>query len=142
MNRRELLKSAGAVSLLQFPLNAVAGAQARLVSTAGAVPPREALLVDAGWRFFEGDIPFPKITGHGWTYAAAKAGNAQGAASPGFDDTDWVSVRLPHDFASEQPVEREANVSQGYRRRGIGWYRLALQFPPEDRGRHIELQIE
>src|SRR5687768_13001190 len=123
MKRRELLKSAGAVSLLPLHFGAMVGARAQLLFTGGPAQRREALLVDAGWRFFEGDVPPPKITGHGWTYAAAKAGNAQGAASPGFDDTEWVPVRLPHDFAIEQPIEREANISQGYRRRGIGWYR-------------------
>lgn len=41
----------------------------------------ERLSFDKGWRFHEGDIPFPVITGHGMSYANAKAGKAWGAAA-------------------------------------------------------------
>ena len=44
--------------------------------------PGERVSLNQGWRFHLGDIPFPKIKGHGWSYANAKAGSAWGAASP------------------------------------------------------------
>lgn len=134
MRRRELLKGSG--------LLALAPGWTALQAAPGAARGREVLLLDQGWRFHEGDIPFPTIRGHGWTYANAKAGNAQGAASPNFDDSEWPEVRLPHDFAILQPLDREANGSQGYRRRGIAWYRTGLRLDPADRGRHLELQID
>ncbi len=99
------------------------------------------LLLDRGWRFHLGDIPMPEIRGHGWSYNSAKAGQAQGAAAMQYDDSDWPEVDLPHDWASMMPFEESANVSQGYRRRGFGWYRRALRLDPADRGRYLELQF-
>jgi beta-galactosidase len=98
--------------------------------------------LNKGWRFHEGDIAFPVIRGHGWTYANAKAGNASGAAAPGFDDSEWDHVTLPHDFASAQVPEQSANVAQGYRKRGIGWYRTLIRLDESDHGKHIELQLD
>lgn len=103
---------------------------------------REVLSFDQGWRFHQGDIPFPEIKGHGATYGNAKAGNAPGAAATVYDDTGWRVVDLPHDWAVEGPFDKNANVSQGYRPRGIGWYRKSFKIDPADRGKHLELQID
>jgi beta-galactosidase len=103
---------------------------------------RERLSIDEGWRFHLGDIPAPVIKGHGASYNAAKAGNAVGAASPSFDDSGWRLLNLPHDWAVEGPFDKEANLSQGYRPRGIGWYRRTFKLPESDRGRHLEIQID
>ncbi len=99
------------------------------------------LLLDGGWRFHLGDIPMPEIRGHGWSYNSAKAGQAQGAAALYYDDSDWPKVALPHDWAMAMPVAESANVSQGYRRRGFGWYRRALRLDPQDHGRYLEIQF-
>jgi hypothetical protein len=56
-----------------------------------------------------------------------KTGNAPGAAGQDFDDGDWASVRLPHDWAIQHPIEADQNNAWGYRRRGIGWYRRTLR---------------
>ncbi|UIJ44306.1 DUF4982 domain-containing protein [Sphingomonas cannabina] len=98
-------------------------------------------LLDLGWRFHEGDIPMPEPVGHNATYLSVKAGNAPGAAAVVYDDSDWREVRLPHDWAASQPFVETANVSQGYRPRGIGWYRRTLRLDPADRGRTIELHF-
>lgn len=103
---------------------------------------REALSLDSGWRFHQGDIPFPEIRGHGMSYANAKAGRAWGAAAPQYDDTEWRRLDLPHDWAVEGPFDPSANVSQGYRRRGVGWYRRSFSLDAADRGRHLELQFD
>ncbi|CAL4867196.1 Beta-galactosidase BoGH2A [Asticcacaulis sp. MM231] len=140
MNRRDLFKSASAlVAMGLLPQTVFAGANGPQAAVAG---PRETLLLNKGWRFFDGDIPFPTIMGHGWTYNAAKAGSAQGAAATGYDDSEWTPVSLPHDFVSFQPIVEDANVSQGYRKRGIVWYRNTLRFEKADNGKHIELQLD
>lgn len=109
-----------------------------------ANPPsgREVISFDQGWRFHPGDIPFPEIKGHGPTYSSAKAGNASGAAASTYDDSDWRVVDLPHDWAVEGPFDPNANVSQGYRPRGIAWYRKSFRIDPADKGKHLELQID
>jgi beta-galactosidase len=102
----------------------------------------ERLSLDKGWRFHQGDIPFPVITGHGMSYANAKAGRAWGAAAPDFDDSNWRRLNLPHDWAVEQPYDSTANLSQGYRQRGIGWYRRSFKIDSADRGKYLELQFD
>ncbi|WP_260923272.1 beta-galactosidase GalA [Novosphingobium sp. 9] len=99
-------------------------------------------LMEHGWRFHEGDVPFPEPADHNATYLSVKAGNATGAASFAFDDSDWQEVTLPHDWASFQDVTESANVSEGYRRRGIGWYRRLLKLDPSQKGRKLELHFD
>lgn len=109
---------------------------------AAAAPGTERLSLDRGWRFHEGDIPFPVIIGHENSYHSAKAGKAWGAAAPDFDDSSWRLLDLPHDWAVEQPFDPKANISQGYRARGFGWYRRSFKLDPADRGKALELQFE
>lgn len=106
-------------------------------------PPADPSLyaLDRGWLFHEGNVPVPTVRGNDDTYAATKAGNAQGAAGVDFDDSGWRAVRIPHDWAIEHPVESDQNNAFGYRRRGIGWYRRYLVLPPEWHGRYLELQL-
>lgn len=103
---------------------------------------RERLSFDRGWLFHEGDIPFPLIIGHQASYNNAKAGSSSGAASPEYDDSSWKHVNLPHDWAVEQPFDKDANISQGYRQRGIGWYRRHFRLDPADHGKHLEIQLD
>ena len=107
-----------------------------------AQPERERLSLDQGWLFHQGDIPFPEVTGHTMTYQSAKAGAALGAAAQAFDDTGWSEVDLPHDWASHSPISKDANIAQGYRARGFGWYRRHFQVDPAERGKHFELQFD
>jgi beta-galactosidase len=98
-------------------------------------------LLDRGWLFHEGDVDLAPPQGHHQTYLSVKAGNARGAAAIDYDDSDWRPVSLPHDWASFQPFVENANVSQGYRPRGIGWYRRTIRLDPADRGKYLELQF-
>jgi beta-galactosidase len=116
-----------------------------LAQTVNPVPPaalRERLSLDRGWLFHLGDIPFPEIKGQGPSYENAKAGRAWGAAAPEYDDSAWRMLDLPHDWAVEGPFDPDANLSQGYRRRGVGWYRRYFQLADSDQGRHLELQFD
>ena len=105
-------------------------------------PARMRLSLDQGWRFHLGDIPMPVIRGHNDSYSNAKAGKAWGAAAPDHDDSEWRELDLPHDWAVEGPFNETENLSQGYRPRGIGWYRRQFLIEESDRGRHFELQFD
>lgn len=157
MNRRQLLL-ASAASVAGVASTSLARApKPMLQGQAGALPmpqPTDVLpavlpdpgaariRIEQGWRFHEGDVIAAPPINHEQTYLSVKAGNAQGAAAMAFDDSDWVAVRLPHDWAAAQPFVETANISQGYRPRGIGWYRRALRLDPADRGKKIELQFD
>ena len=156
MDRRQLLLGgAGVGALLAVPGRAAIAARVngdgdgfpmpaplrRLLPRLPDLDPSRTRL-ELGWRFHEGDIPTPEPQGHNETYLSVKAGNALGAAAMAYDDSDWAEVRLPHDWAAGQPFVRAANVSQGYRPRGIGWYRRALRLDPADRGKTIEIHFD
>ncbi|KQV47420.1 beta-galactosidase [Pelomonas sp. Root1217] len=112
------------------------------VTSLAHASPRERLSLDQGWLFHLGDVPTPPIKGHGASYNSAKAGGVTGAAATDFDDSSWRRLDLPHDWAVEGGFDANENLSQGYRKRGIGWYRRYFQLPASDRGRHIELQFD
>lgn len=103
---------------------------------------RETLSLDFGWRFHQGDIPFPRLISHSECYSAAKAARATGAAATGYDDSSWEVVNVPHDWASESAFVETECLSQGYRPRGIGWYRRHFRLDPADRGKHIEVRFD
>ena len=103
---------------------------------------REMLSLDQGWRFHLGDIPMPVLITHNETYNSAKAGKAWAAAAPEYKDASWRQLDLPHDWAVEGPFDPKENISQGYRPRGIGWYRRQFKLDAADSGKHLELQFE
>ena len=105
-------------------------------------PARERLSLDKGWLFHLGDVPFLVPKTHDQTYNDSKAGTASGAASVKYKDSSWPSVTLPHDWSVELGFDSTQNVSEGYRIRGIGWYRRAFKLTPADKGKHLELQFD
>jgi len=115
---------------------------ATFASSSALAGTRERLSLDAGWLFHLGDVVPPLAKGHGMSYGGAKAGNAGGAAATDYDDSGWRRLDLPHDWGVEGPFDPSENASQGYRPRGIGWYRRYFSAPPSDRGRHVELQLD
>jgi len=132
-----------AITLLSLLI--VSTAWPAAADTVVATPPpmaRERLSLDQGWRFHRGDIPFPVVSGHEASYNNAKAGTARGAAASQYKDDDWARVDLPHDWAIEGTVDEKNNLAQGFRARGIGWYRRSFQLAPSDCGKHIELQFD
>lgn len=141
MNRRELLTGAGALALLPGCASLAHARDAPSPATSRSAS-RELSSLNKGWRFFEGDIAPPEIRGHGMSYANAKAGVAFGGAAPDFDDSEWATLTLPHDFASHQLPQPDANASQGYRRRGIAWYRRLVRLHETDKGKHLEIRLD
>ena len=76
---------------------------------------RESTLLDSGWKFQSGEVA--------------------NAEQPGFNDSGWQTVSLPHNWGSEQ-----AQQGRHYYR-GPGWYRRAVNLTPEP-GRRYFLQFE
>ena len=154
IDRRELLGSAGAGLAIALPGGAALAVTPARYNALPMPQPGDALSqplpvvdpsrigFDHGWLFHEGDIPVPPATTHEETYIRAKAGNAKGAAAMDHDDSDWSPVTLPHDWASFQPFVETANPSQGYRPRGIGWYRRTFRLDPADEGQYLEVQLD
>ncbi|RYY31911.1 MAG: beta-galactosidase, partial [Sphingobacteriaceae bacterium] len=108
----------------------------------GNKPVQERLSFDRGWKFHLGDIPFPEIKTHEESYNSAKAGNANGAASPDYIDRAWRTLNLPHDWVVEGEYDSTENIGQSYRKRGYGWYRRQFKLDTTDCGKYLEVQFD
>jgi beta-galactosidase len=66
-------------------------------------------LFDFGWKFILGD--------------------PSGAEAVDFNDSQWRSIQLPHDFSIEQPfdVHNLTGKEGGYTYSGVGWYRKTFK---------------
>ena len=67
-----------------------------------------------------------------------------GANQPGFDDSNWRYVSLPHDWMIEQQVAREnpSGTAGGYYPGGIAWYRKTLDLSGYQNNRQFYLLFE
>jgi beta-galactosidase len=77
----------------------------------------EAVKIDDAWKFQKGD---PKD-----------------AAKPGFDDSRWRTLDLPHDWSIEGPLSPNLASATGYLPGGVAWYRKTLEIPPEKTGNNV-----
>ncbi|MGW6931385.1 glycoside hydrolase family 2 protein [Lentzea sp. NPDC054927] len=83
------------------------------------VPPvtRAQVSLDAGWRFLRAD--------------------AAGAEAPGFNDSAWTSVNVPHTWNAQDGQDGGSNYY-----RGIGWYRKHFTPSTTLSGRRLWLQFD
>ncbi|MGA8044529.1 MAG: beta-galactosidase GalA, partial [Terracidiphilus sp.] len=114
---------------------------------------RERLLLDFDWRFHLGNACDPSKD---FGYGSASAGNFQKTghfmpvAGLAFDDSDWRSINLPHDWAIELPFTNDPDLrSKGfyplgrkYPETSVGWYRRVFDLPAEDAGKRITIEFD
>ncbi|HEV2401528.1 MAG TPA: beta-galactosidase GalA [Candidatus Sulfotelmatobacter sp.] len=156
--RRDLLRSGLAVSASTLIIGPATRAHALLAGvpfpnpeTSSAVAPRDRLLFDFGWKFFQGHGSDPaRDLGFGMGQGDfAKSGEFEFATGK-FDDSKWRQLNLPHDWAVELPFVRdEEQNSHGYKPLGrrypetsIGWYRRTFDLPKEDAGRRVSIEFD
>ncbi len=106
------------VLLLSCAVAGLGGAQE------GSQSSRQRLLMDYGWTFTTGD--------------------PAGAEQPGFDDSGWRSLDLPHDWSIEGPYDQNAPTTGrgGYLPTGVGWYRRVFTIPAGVRGRRVTIELD
>jgi len=113
---------------------------------------REHLLMDFDWRFAFGhpyDTKKDFNNGTGYFSYFAKAAYGDGAAAAGFDDRSWRKLNLPHDWAVEQPFNKDGSFSHGFKAIGrnfpnasVGWYRKTFVIPKSDVGKNISIAFD
>ena len=86
--------------------------------------PEWTLTIDLNWKFILDD--------------------PAGASEPGYDDSDWRYLSLPHDWMIEQKVNREnpSGTAGGFYPGGIGWYRKALDLSEYENAEQFYLLFE
>jgi len=89
-----------------------------------ATEDRQLGLFDYGWRFHLGEAP--------------------GAEKSDFQDKDWRSLDLPHDWSIEGPYDELAPAAGpgGYLPTGIGWYRKTFHLLETARGEVVSVQFD
>ncbi|HTX22397.1 MAG TPA: beta-galactosidase GalA [Candidatus Aquilonibacter sp.] len=147
---------------------------AAIFKATGAEPsPRERLLMDFDWKFHLGDAPdagtnldYPEVTDLAKTKldeigqegelatnlpdpVASNLGGNISFVQPDFDDSDWRSLDLPHDWAVELPFDEKADYKHGFKPVGpgfpqndIGWYRREIDLPASDKGKILWLEFD
>jgi beta-galactosidase len=99
-----------------------------------AAPAAEGRSFDGGWRF--------KLVNA--DAATDPTGAYENAFQPGFDDSSWRHVTLPHDWSIElMPTETgNTNAGTGFLQGGLGWYRKTFTLPRAWRGKQIGVEFD
>jgi len=126
--------------------------------------PRERVSINDGWRFYKGDpesvrgaLHYDKIkawilpTGNAFVKdpqkrAVRPAGNPGADVSfvqPGYDDSGWRRLDLPHDWGIEGPFDQNLPGNTGKLPYfGIAWYRKHFSLSVSDAGKRIYLDVD
>ncbi|WP_216588343.1 glycoside hydrolase family 2 TIM barrel-domain containing protein [Streptomyces brasiliscabiei] len=129
VTRRSLLVAGTSAPLVGALAGTAAGApRAHASSTGRTLPLRD------GWRFAlvdPGGITDP-------------TGEYAGAADPGYDDSAWRRVAVPHDWSIElAPTTQHGTTSgTGFFPGGLGWYRTTFTLPPALAGKRISVEFD
>jgi beta-galactosidase len=85
--------------------------------------PQRHISFNEGWRFFRGEAP--------------------GAEQPGFRDTSWTPLRLPHDWAIDGPFDPKLDPHTGALPvGGTGWYRKSFTLPESARSYEFSIEFD
>ncbi len=92
--------------------------------TAAAATDSRAISFDKGWRFSLTDSPE--------------------LARPGFDDSFWRQLNLPHDWAIEGRFSKDnpSGTGGGALPGGVGWYRKTFTMPSGWKGRQVYIDFD
>lgn len=89
-----------------------------------AVNQRSVENIDLEWRFHLGDV--------------------DGASQPGYDDSGWRRLDLPHDWAVEGDFSQAnpSGVTGGALPGGVGWYRKTFIIDAADEGKRVSVLFD
>ncbi|MEP0366420.1 MAG: beta-galactosidase GalB [Cyclobacteriaceae bacterium] len=104
-------------------LNLLLIASILILSSCTKTNPREVVDFNWGWKF--------------------QLGNDSLAFSPGYDDSNWRLLNLPHDWSIEGDFSEEHKTGQsgGALPAGIGWYRKTFKLDPSDQGKQVYIDF-
>ena len=115
---------------------------------------RQKISFNDGWKFSLGDASsYEKDFRNGTEYfnylTKANSIHNEGPYSQKFSDSLWQDVKIPHDWVTQLPFDKNASHSHGYRAIGykypqnsVGWYRKTLKIGKEDEGKNLSLEFD
>ena len=92
---------------------------------------------DGGWRFKL--VNTSNATDPSGVYGDSSDPKA---AAPGFPDTGWERVTLPHDWSITQLPRPDQSNATGYFPGGLGWYRKTFRLPSSITGKRISIDFD
>ena len=153
--------------LMKFPLFIAASCCAMIFSALASVDAdptlahRERMGFNSQWFFQKGDpvgntnqlsyynnpavreAVLASATLEGLNPEQKKLGAETAYTQPGFDDSSWRKLSLPHDWAIEGPFDIKLPGETGkLPYAGIGWYRKHFSIPASDSGKQIYLDMD
>ncbi len=155
-SRRDVLKSGVAIPATTLLNGSAVMTFAKSVSgqtESTTANVRERLSLDFGWRFHLGhaddstkDFGFSS----GRTREFQKTGNFLPVAALAYDDAEWETLDLPHDWAIRLPFKEDPAltskgsypIGRGYPESSVGWYRRTFEIPETDRGKHLSIEFD
>ena len=81
---------------------------------------------DSGWKFYQGNT-------------------GQAVILPGYNDSGWRTLNLPHDWSIEGAYDQIANGTDwqsGFLPAGIGWYRKTFVYDPTWVAKKVRIQFD
>ena len=115
-SRRQVLGTVAGGVLATFAVHGTADAAPTAAQTYTPPALRTWLGLNSGWRFHQGDVA--------------------GADAPGFNDSAWSAISVPHTWNALDGADGGANYY-----RGIGWYRKHVTVPANLAGKMLFLQF-
>ncbi len=97
---------------------------------------------DRDWKFHLGEPEEYDLKSHSASYSLCKTGGATGPAGKSYDDENWQTVCVPHDYLAAADFSENELLSHGYRVRQNAWYRKRFALPEEFKGKTITLCFE
>jgi beta-galactosidase len=151
-SRRQVLRGAG-VGFGAVAFGSMIGAPAQADIDRGEPSPRTpaargpgteaagATVPDARSYDFNPDWKFVLVNADGVT---DPDGTYTSAFQPGFDDSGWRALDLPHDWSMElAPVDNGGTISgNGFFQGGLAWYRKTFTLPSSMAGKRISIEFD
>lgn len=104
---------------------------------------RETILLNDGWKYYDGDPAVHAPNDKGTVYMQAKTEcRLWGPAAEKYDDRAFAPVTLPHDALIGRTPRPEGNEGLGYFRYHCGWYRRRFSLPEREDGARAYLRFE
>jgi len=80
-----------------------------------------------------------RLFNENWRFSLS---DAKEFANPGFDDSKWRKLDLPHDWSVEGVYSPDNASCTGYLPGGIGWYRKTFSVPESEKGNKVYIYFE
>lgn len=74
----------------------------------------------------------------GWKF---QMGEVERAEKADFDDSQWRTLDLPHDFQFEMPWDEKAKGARAFKKMGSAWYRKTFNVPESYKGMSVKLDF-